>query len=111
MPLSQGTRLGPYEIITLIGVGGMGEVYRARDTRLGREVAVKVLKEELAADSVQRNRFQREAEVLAALNNAVGNPHRQVCARRSLWRKPAKAPSFGGQDVESLHRLGEIAGR
>ena len=61
MPLPPGTRLGPYELVELRGKGGMGEVYRARDTRLGREVAVKVLPEELSRDATFRQRFEREA--------------------------------------------------
>src|SRR5215469_2049029 len=69
MSLSLGDRLGPYEIRTPLGAGGMGEVYRARDTRLKREVAVKVLPEAFAHDSGRMARFQREAEVLAALNH------------------------------------------
>jgi len=69
MGLFPGTRLGLYEIATQIGAGGMGEVYRARDTRLKRDVAIKVLPESLAADPERLARFQREAEVLAALNH------------------------------------------
>src|SRR5580692_5871571 len=69
MPLSVGDKLGPYEILAPLGVGGMGEVYRAKDTRLKREVAIKVLPEEFARDSERMARFQREAEVLAALNH------------------------------------------
>ncbi len=69
MALTSGTRLGPYEITAQIGVGGMGEVYRATDTKLKREVAVKVLPSALAADPERLARFQREAEVLAALNH------------------------------------------
>ena len=65
----RGTRLGPYEISDLIGAGGMGEVYRARDTRLGREVAIKVLQEAVAGDVDQRRRFEREARAAAALNH------------------------------------------
>jgi len=59
MPLSPGTRLGPYEIVSPLGAGGMGEVYRARDTRLSREVAVKVLPEHLSANPEIRARFER----------------------------------------------------
>ncbi len=68
MTLQPGTRLGPYEIAAQIGVGGMGEVYQATDTKLKREVAVKVLPSELAADPERLARFQREVEVLASLN-------------------------------------------
>src|SRR6266404_4903568 len=69
MPLSAGTRFGPYEILAPIGAGGMGEVYRAKDTRLKRDVALKVLPEAFANDRERMARFQREAEVLAALNH------------------------------------------
>ena len=69
MALTPGTRLGPYEIIAQIGEGGMGEVYRATDTKLKRDVAVKVLPAALAADPERLARFQREAEVLASLNH------------------------------------------
>src|ERR1700694_5059727 len=69
MPLSAGSRLGPYEILAPIGAGGMGEVYRARDTQLKRDVALKVLPEAFARDPERMARFQREAEVLASLNH------------------------------------------
>src|SRR5262245_50427360 len=68
MSLAPGTRFGHYEVAALIGVGGMGEVYRAGDTDLKRDVALKVLPESLATDSSRLARLQREAEVLAALN-------------------------------------------
>jgi Flp pilus assembly protein TadD/TolB-like protein len=64
-----GARLGPYEVVALLGAGGMGEVYRARDTRLGRDVALKVLPEAFASDRERVTRFQREAQLLAALNH------------------------------------------
>jgi len=67
--LSPGSRLGPYEIIAPLGAGGMGEVYRARDTNLNREVAIKVLPASLAQNAARMARFQREAELLAALNH------------------------------------------
>src|SRR5512138_979765 len=69
MPLGPGTRLGPYEVSAQIGAGGMGEVYKARDTRLKREVALKILPESFASDPDRLARFQREAEVLASLNH------------------------------------------
>jgi serine/threonine-protein kinase len=69
MPLVSGNRLGPYEILAPIGAGGMGEVYRARDTKLKRDVALKVLPEAFAKDPGRMLRFQREAEVLASLNH------------------------------------------
>ena len=69
MPLSPGSRLGPYEIVSSIGTGGMGEVYRAHDARLGRDVALKVLPSALAADPDRRERFEREARAAAALNH------------------------------------------
>ena len=70
MTISSGTRLGPYEIVAPIGAGGMGEVYRARDTKLGREVALKVLPVAFAADAERMGRFEREARVLASLNQS-----------------------------------------
>src|SRR5438477_1460641 len=69
MTVSAGTRLGPYEILSAIGSGGMGEVYRARDTKLNREVALKVLPEAFTRDPDRLARFKREAQVLAALNH------------------------------------------
>ena len=69
LTLTPGTRLGPYEVVAQIGVGGMGEVYKATDTNLKRAVAIKVLPASVAADPERLARFQREAEVLAALNH------------------------------------------
>src|ERR1700694_5810734 len=69
MPLSAGSKLGPYEILAPIGEGGMGEVYKARDTKLDREVAIKVLPSALARDPERLARFEREAKVLASLNH------------------------------------------
>ena len=69
MALESGKRLGPYEILGLIGVGGMGEVYKANDTRLDRTVAIKVLPEHLASSSERRERFLREAKAISKLNH------------------------------------------
>jgi serine/threonine protein kinase len=69
VPIAPGRRLGPYEILTPIGAGAMGEVYRARDTGLGREVAIKILPPAFAADPDRLARFEREARILAALNH------------------------------------------
>src|SRR5215813_13273409 len=69
MALTIGTQLGTYEITALLGKGGMGEVYRARDAKLKRDVAIKILPEEFSSDADRVSRFQREAEVLASLNH------------------------------------------
>src|ERR1700739_1483816 len=69
MALASGTRLGSYEVVAQIGAGGMGEVYQAHDTKLGRDVAIKVLPEAFAHDADRLARFQREAKMLAALNH------------------------------------------
>ena len=69
MPLAPGTRFGPYEVTGPLGAGGMGEVYRARDTKLNRDVALKVLPAALAHDADYLARFEREAQVLASLNH------------------------------------------
>jgi Tol biopolymer transport system component len=87
MPLNAGTRVGAYEILSALGAGGMGEVYRARDTRLKRDVALKILPESFAADVDRLSRFQREAEVLAALNH------------------PHIAAIYGIEDAERVHAL------
>jgi len=87
MPLSNGSRLGPYSILAPIGAGGMGEVYRARDPKLGRDVALKVLPEAFARDAERLARFQREAKVLASLSH------------------PNIAPIYGLEDSSSTHAL------
>src|SRR5262252_8047758 len=69
MPLASGTRLGPYEILAPAGAGGMGEVYRARDTRLERTVAIKILPAQFSSDPVRKQRFEREAKAISSLNH------------------------------------------
>jgi len=81
MALTPGTRLGPYEIVAPLGAGGMGEVFRATDTRLGREVAVKVLPQHLSANPEVRARFEREARTISSLNH----PH--ICTLHDVGRK------------------------
>ena len=71
MPISTGTRLGSYELLAQIGAGGMGEVYKAHDTKLGRDVAIKILPGAFAHDPERLARFQREAKMLAALNEVT----------------------------------------
>src|SRR6201993_2258032 len=69
MALTPGTRLGPYEIQSALGAGGMGEVYRAKDTRLERTVAIKILPAHLSGDPVRKQRFEREAKTISSLNH------------------------------------------
>ena len=87
MALQPGTRLNSYEIVSLLGVGGMGEVYRAHDTKLGRDVALKILPEAFTADADRQGRFKREAQVLASLNH------------------PNIAAIYGFEDAASVHAL------
>ena len=109
MTVSAGSRLGPYEILSLIGVGGMGEVYTARDTRLDRAVAIKLLHAELAERPDRRARFETEARAISALNHPhictlfdVGDqdgravPGHGVSRRRDA-RRPAHARAAAGQ--------------
>ena len=93
MPLQSGTGLGAYTIVGPLGAGGMGEVYRARDSKLQRDVAIKVLPAALAADPERLARFEREAQVLAALNH------------------PHIGAIYGLQESASRHRPGAGAGR
>ena len=81
MPLVAGNRLGPYEVVAPLGAGGMGEVYRARDTRLGREVAIKVLPPHLSSSEEMRQRFEREARTISQLSH----PH--ICALYDVGRE------------------------
>src|SRR5881396_595028 len=81
MSLAPGTKLGPYEVASPLGAGGMGEVYRARDTRLGRDVAIKVLPEHLSSNPEVRARFEREAKTISSLNH----PH--ICTLFDVGRQ------------------------
>jgi DNA-binding beta-propeller fold protein YncE len=81
MSLAPGTRLGPYEIVSPLGAGGMGEVYRAKDSRLGREVAVKVLPQDLSSSPEIRARFEREAKTVSSLN------HPNICTLHDVGRE------------------------
>jgi len=78
MPLAPGTHLGPYEITAPLGAGGMGEVYRARDTRLERAVAIKILPQQVSTDLVRKQRFEREAKTISNLNH----PH--ICVLHDI---------------------------
>ena len=75
MRLTPGARIGPFEVLSTLGAGGMGEVFRARDTRLNRDVAIKILPDLFATDAERVARFTREAQTLASLNH----PHMTVC--------------------------------
>jgi serine/threonine protein kinase len=85
MSLTPGTRIGPYEVISMLGAGGMGEVYRARDTRLDRTVAIKILPQSLASDPQFRQRFDREARIIAQLDH----PH--ICALYDVGQEDGTA--------------------
>jgi eukaryotic-like serine/threonine-protein kinase len=77
MTLAPGTKLGPYEVVAPVGVGGMGEMYRARDTRLDRTVAIKILPEHLSSNPETRQRFEREARAISSLSH----PNKEPAAR------------------------------
>src|SRR6202171_4620332 len=124
MALAAGTKLGPYEIQSPLGAGGMGEVYRARDTRLERTVAIKVLPDHLASSTEVRQRFEREAKTISALSHPhicalydVGNQDgvehlvMEYLAGEALWDRLAKGPlpleqllRYGVEMAEALDR-------
>ena len=83
MPLTPGQRLGPYEIASRIGAGGMGEVWKARDTRLDRSVAIKILPAELSQNAQLKSRFEREAKTISQLN------HPNICTGELVRRVAA----------------------
>ena len=97
--LPQGQRLGPYEVVSLIGAGGMGEVYEARDSRLGRRVAVKVIRADVASDPDRRKRFEREARAVAALS------HPNICAVFDVGREETPRGPVDYLVVEYLEGL------
>ena len=111
MSLETGTKLGPYEIIAPLGAGGMGEVYLAQDTRLGRSVALKILPEMFAANEERVARFEREARLLASLN------HPNIAVLYGLER--AEGKSFlvmelvqgGNHRAKPLRRRGRLLAR
>src|SRR5438128_3858941 len=96
MALVPGTRLGPYEILAPLGAGGMGEVYRAHDTRLGRDVAIKVLPQHLSQNPDLRQRFEREARAISQLNH----PH--ICTLYDVGSEIAVA-SPASSEVSAAH--------
>ena len=98
MPLSPGTTLGPYEIQALLGAGGMGEVYKATDTRLDRTVAIKVLLAHVADDPDLRQRFEREAKAISSLNH----PH--ICTLYDIGHAPRSGVGRGGPTSEAASR-------
>ena len=78
MSLNAGAKLGPYEVVGPLGAGGMGEVYRAKDTRLGRDVAVKILPADIGKDALRKQRFEREAKTISSLN------HPNICTLHDI---------------------------
>jgi len=106
MPLAAGQTLTHYEILGPLGVGGMGEVYRARDTRLEREVAIKVLPEELAGDEERLRRFEREAKTLASLNHPnIAGIHGIDCVGDTSFIAMELVP---GEDLEQRLARGAL---
>jgi eukaryotic-like serine/threonine-protein kinase len=113
MPINTGTRLGSYELGAQIGAGGMGEVYQAHDSKLGRDVAIKVLPEAFAHDAERLTRFQREAKMLAALNhpniatvhgleqsNGMNYLVMKLVAGEMLWARVTRGGSILQRDEE-----------
>ena len=111
MALATGTRLGAYEVTAQIGAGGMGEVYRARDTKLNRDVAIKILPASFANDPDRLARFHREAQMLASLNHPniahdprPGRSRRRACARHGARRGPTLADRIARRRFRSTKR-------
>ena len=96
MSLASGARLGPYEILSALGAGGMGEVYKARDTRLDRTVAIKILPETLAGDPQFRERFDREASTISQFDH----PH--ICAVYDVGEAVVSRSSVAGHEPSAM---------
>src|SRR5688572_27836773 len=96
MSLAAGVRLGPYEVVVKLGEGGMGEVYRARDTKLDRDVALKILPESFASDPDRLMRFEREAKTLASLN------HPNIAAIYGLEANALVMELVEGEDLSEI---------
>jgi serine/threonine protein kinase len=99
MPLAPGAKLGPYEILTPLGIGGMGEVYRARDTRLGRTVAIKVLPELLSQNSDLRQRLEQEARAISSLS------HPNICTLHDIGHHDEMDFLVGVRRGQTLRQL------
>jgi serine/threonine protein kinase len=97
-----GTKLGPYEIVASLGAGGMGEVHRARDTRLNRDVAIKAIPASLAGDETLRQRFEREARAISSLNH----PH--ICILYDVGHATAQSTTAGGTHVQVDYLVMEL---
>src|SRR6185369_789101 len=113
MPLSIGDKLGHYEVLLLLGVGGMGEVYRAKDTKLDRQVAIKVLPSALARDPERLARFEREAKVLASLDHPnIGHIYGLVDSEdsRALVLALIEGPTLADRIRANPLPLGEVVG-
>ena len=114
MSLSPGTHLGSYEVLSPIGAGGMGEVYRARDTKLGRDVAIKVLPEAFASDHDRMVRFQREAHLLASLNHPhIATIHglEESDSVRALVMELVEGPTLAERIAQGAIPIEEAPGR
>ena len=105
MPLTTGVRLGPYEIVSPLGAGGMGEVYKARDTRLDRTVAIKILPAHAADDPEFRARFEREARTISQLN------HPNICALFDVGRAAPEGPAAAGSETLDYLVMEHLAAR
>lgn len=105
MPIAPGTRLGPYEIAALLGAGGMGEVYRAKDTRLNREVAIKILPDSVVDDNTRRIRFEQEARSVAALS------HPNIVAVYDVGHNYIVSELVDGESLRALLRHGPVSAR